>query len=234
MKFADNRIRVHYFMDNKSPIYGSFVNSSSDYVPKEADNRTTLITIKQSSQFRQQLKIDLGDVFVGLRSYSVFFHSKETEDLEKYNNWNFSTSQLWDEFWFSADNLMLFRTELYVIGSSEADTITIRMYPSVEIHKNQNSSSGGDLIKTHISFKKNLNINQDGRVPMRPGTNSSTINVMIDYDFTERQITYDYYSTFDVFAKIGGIFAFVGPIVATMTPFVALYFLYALANILID
>ena len=69
---------------------------------------------------------------------------------------------------------------------------------------------------------------------MRPGTNSSTINVMIDYDFTERQITYKYYNTFDIFAKIGGILAFIVPIVATITPFVALYFLYSLAKILND
>ena len=36
-------------------------------------------------------------------------------------------------------------------------------------------------------FKKNQNINQDGRVKMSPGTNSSDINIM--FDISERNLS---------------------------------------------
>ena len=67
---------------------------------------------------------------------------------------------------------------------------------------------------------------------MVPGTNSSDINILFDYDFTERQVTYEYYHVADIVSQIGGIFAFIRPILDLITPLFILYFLYSLAIIL--
>jgi len=56
-----------------------------------------------------------------LKTFTALFHTKEGEELEKWNNWNFTTSWDWDSnteanFWYSANTTMLFITAPYILG----------------------------------------------------------------------------------------------------------------------
>jgi hypothetical protein len=51
-------------------------------------------------------------------------------------------------------------------------------------------------------------------------------------DFTQREYTYKYFTFLDVISAIGGVNAFIGPLVRNLAPFVMLYFMYKLAVII--
>jgi len=56
-----------------------------------------------------------------LKTFTALFHTKEGEELEKWNNWNFTTSWDWDgnrdaNFWYSANTTMLYITAPYTLG----------------------------------------------------------------------------------------------------------------------
>lgn len=51
-------------------------------------------------------------------------------------------------------------------------------------------------------------------------------------DFTQREYTYKYFTFLDVISAIGGVNAFISPIVKNLAPLFMLYFMYRLAVII--
>lgn len=74
----------------------------------------------------------------------------------------------------------------------------------------------------------------DGRVPLKPqgAVNGSSMIANINYDFTERQYTIEYVGINDVLSRVGGMRSSVLPIIALLVPYVSLYFLVLLADII--
>jgi len=58
---------------------------------------------------------------LGLKTFTALFHTKEGEDFEKWNNWNFTDPGIWDgnkdaNFWYSSNTTMLYLTAPYILG----------------------------------------------------------------------------------------------------------------------
>tara|TARA_B110000285_G_C14740922_1_gene430725 strand:- start:47 stop:328 length:282 start_codon:yes stop_codon:yes gene_type:complete len=84
-----------------------------------------------------------------------------------------------------------------------------------------------DNIITNITFKHNLNINVNGRVPVHEGNyfESSDVIVMLDYDFTEREFIIHFFGYADILSKIGGLTASFRPMLAVAAPMFILFYL---------
>ena len=62
--------------------------------------------------------------------------------------------------------------------------------------------------------------------------NGTDMIAITELDFTERQYTIKYYGIADILAKVGGMKASVLPIINSLLPLLAFYFLYCLACII--
>ena len=51
----------------------------------------------------------------------IIFHTNEYNDTTKYDNWSFTNMYLFDEFWYSLKNTILYWSEVFVIGESALD-----------------------------------------------------------------------------------------------------------------
>ena len=139
---------------------------------------------------------------------------------------------------------MLLYTVDYIIGKNEVQIATIRLLPSMFIEtdrKVKNKALGitfewEDRIITNITFKKNLNINVQGKVPVHEGTyfNGSDVIIMIDHDFTERRYIIKYFGYADILSKIGGLSASIRPVLAAIAPLYIVLYLRTLAEIILD
>ena len=69
-------------------------------------------------------------------------------------------------------------------------------------------------------------------MPIAAIFNNSDIYCPIQADFTERKFIFKYYGKADIMAGIGGIGAFIYPILGYLTPYFVIYFLYSLSNVL--
>lgn len=95
-----------------------------------------------------------------------------------------------------------------------------------------------DLIETNVTFKKSLNVDVNGRVPIHEGGEddyeSSDVIIMIDYEFTERMYKISYFGYMDILSKIGGINASVTPLLGMIAPAFIIFYLHSLSIIIID
>jgi hypothetical protein len=91
-----------------------------------------------------------------------------------------------------------------------------------------------DINNTSVFYDPVLNKDEDSRVPLmsRSSFNSSNFWVPIQTDFTERQFQYRYNGLSDVMGSIGGLNAFIKPILGYATPYFILIFMYMLSRII--
>jgi len=116
----------------------------------------------------------------------------------------------------------------------------IRVTPSVENHYENVPDT--EIFGIPITYKDEkikrlfydtvLNRNEDARVPLDAVFNNSNIYCPIQADFTERVFNYKYFGKADILSEVGGISAFVYPILKNLTPYFVMFFLYSLANVL--
>ena len=67
---------------------------------------------------------------------------------------------------------------------------------------------------------------------MRESFNSSKIVMQLNFDFTQRVFTYNYYTFSDILSRIGGLQGSIMPLLAQIAPLFVLYFLYKLCKII--
>lgn len=89
-------------------------------------------------------------------------------------------------------------------------------------------------------MKKNLNINENGRVPVHDSIGgvayfkNSDVNIMLDHDFTEVQYTIKYFGFADIMSKIGGIVASLNPVMGILAPMLIIFYLSTLSQLILD
>jgi len=88
-----------------------------------------------------------------------------------------------------------------------------------------------DNVRKNVFYDRVLNINGDMRVPLHSSFNSSDFFIPIETDFTERIYIYQYMGVNDIIKSVGGINAFIFPILALATPYFVIYFLHNLSKI---
>lgn len=117
----------------------------------------------------------------------------------------------------------------------------MRTTPSLYRHKNKNVTrqmlgiklETSDVLHEFLAYKKNLNIDDDLRVPLKDTPfNSSEVTIMIDHDFTQRYYEVYYFGVTDIMAIIGGLNASIGPLLKSLAPLFILNYLWALSEII--
>lgn len=85
-----------------------------------------------------------------------------------------------------------------------------------------------------VDWTGEVNNNKDLRVPLMPKSEVNGTNMIanINYEFTERQYTLHYYSFKDILASVGGMRASVLPIIGLLLPYLGLWFLMMLGDII--
>ena len=101
--------------------------------------------------------------------------------------------------------------------------ITVRSSSSIFRHKLLNVTKTflgfvlekKDIVDKHLSWFKNLNIDENYLVPLKTTPfKSSTIVIMMDTDFTEKNYEVHYFAYIDILGIIGGLNASIGPLLA--------------------
>ena len=86
-------------------------------------------------------------------------------------------------------------------------------------------------MKLEIIFDSATNQNVDGRTDLADVYNSSDIYIPFETDFTERVFTNEYYNVVYIIKNIGGIHAFIAPVVGYIMMLFVFNFLFNLSNI---
>jgi len=188
-----------------------------------------------------------------LHSYSYFFKSDDLVNTTIYNGWDFSGpvgAKYWDSprpednsFWYSKNTTLLWYTEKYKLGTSKVKTMGLKLTPSNFVEKDRNVKSS--ILGIGISFESNYYkrvdwtgealLNKDLRVPLMPQSevNGTDMIANINYEFTERQYTLNYVGIGDILKQVGGMRSSVLPIIGLLLPFLGLWFLMLLADIIV-
>ena len=56
-------------------------------------------------------------------------HYDNEKNASKYNNYNFTRAEYWNDFWYGGETNLLLYTADYEIGKNEVQIATIRLLP---------------------------------------------------------------------------------------------------------
>ena len=128
---------MHFWLPyTNTSLRGNFTNDSVYGSGKTGltDEQLQKIEFHDSTSFRAQLRADFSHELDGFESFSWYFHSREHDQVQKYNNWNFTTAKLWDSveegFWFADNTTALWRTMNYVVGKQQVKGVTLKLEPN--------------------------------------------------------------------------------------------------------
>jgi hypothetical protein len=93
---------------------------------------------------------------------------------------------------------------------------------------------GSDIVERSLYWKKSAGVNSDYKIPNSETFNSSDIFVQVNFEYTEQIFKISYTGVVDIMAKIGGLSASVLPILRILGPWLILWFLCSLCNIIIE
>ena len=83
-----------------------------------------------------------------------------------------------------------------------------------------------------MDYKKNLNVDETGKVPIDDRTfGSSDVVILIDMDFTEKMFELYYFNFMDIMSIIGGLNASIGPVLGFIAPLFIMNYLYQLSQL---
>ena len=123
MHVVNDKIRIRFWLpytDVDARL--NYTNTSPYGAGKQTmtDDELQRVFFKKSTSFKAQLVMDYDNDLKGLTSYSYALHTKEAADVTKYNNWNFTTSRIWDSveegFWFANETTVLWHTVNHKVG----------------------------------------------------------------------------------------------------------------------
>ena len=86
-----------------------------------------------------------------------------------------------------------------------------------------------DYVKYNMDMYKVQESNVDNRIPLANTYNSTTQTILFRFDFTETRFTFKYFLFMDILASIGGLNAFITPLMSKLVPFFVIAFLFRLA-----
>lgn len=199
------------------------------------------VTFARSSTAINQIDIIFNEKeFDKLRSQFALFQT--SQGPEAFNNFNFSTPELWDDIWFGENSTYIANSEAFILGKTSLDTARIPIAPEKVTKKNYVPTTWilgvpvryKDEVKYDMDMYKVQESNVDNRIPLANKYNSTTQTILFRFDFTEKQYTFKYFMFMDILASIGGLNAFITPLVSKLIPFFVIAFLFRLAKIILD
>lgn len=204
MQVVNDKIRIRFWIPYAEQSLSNFTNTSPFGAGRQSmsteDREKTIF--KRSTAFKAQLVMEYDESLTGLRTYTYALHTKEAANLTKYNNWNFTTSRIWDSveegFWFAANTTILWNSVVYTVGQEQVALFGLELQPEFYVHKGQGSvnssifgipTSYNDRISSKLLWSKASDINEDGRVETRSKFNSTKQIVTLNFAFTQRRYT---------------------------------------------
>ena len=98
------------------------------------------MAFKRANDYRQQIYHEFDDDLKGLKFVTFGFHTKDHENFEKYDGFNFTVatwdSPFVDSFWNSQNTTMLYGTRPYRLGQERPEEIVLKLQPERLILKN--------------------------------------------------------------------------------------------------
>ena len=77
-------------------------------------------TFKKYTGYQASIVTTFDKSLNGLKSYSWAFQSSRHNDSTAYNNWNMTSTRVWDSieegFWYAQETTVLYNTVTYTIG----------------------------------------------------------------------------------------------------------------------
>lgn len=171
----------------------------------------------------------------GMTTHHMLLHTNETYKYEMFNGWNFTKFHYWDMFLYEPATNKLFETNSYKLFEEEIDMITVRSASSIFKHKARNVTKTflgfvlekEDVFEKILSWRRNLNIDAEYKVPVKNSPfKDSTMTIMMDTDFTEKNYEIHYFGYMDILGIIGGLNASIGPLLAQFGPLFIMNYLY--------
>ena len=250
--WANNRIRLNFLMGvGGRRSIGKLVDSRVHQKTTPPDIEAILsnpdlpdvetVTFARSSTAINQINIVFDeDEFDGLKSQYALYQTNQGP--EAFSNYNFSTPKLWDDIWFDENSTYLAKSEEFILGKTSIETARIPISPE-KITKKRYTPNAFilgipyhfvDYVKENMDLFKVQESNIDNRIPLANKYNSTTQTILFRFDFTERHFTFAYFNNLDILASIGGLNAFITPLVSKLVPFFVIAFLFRLAKIIKD
>ena len=191
MMWSNNRIRVIY----QIPLVAGECRAEFENDAKGPIGRKSLtkeeeveVTFRRTPDSKMQIFFKYDDELKGLGTYFALFHTKEGKDLTKYNNWNFTTPDIWDSkpdanFWYSPNSTMLIYTKPNVLGKETLQKIDLPLQPETIVKKDKMITKRilgipmgfADEHINNVIWGPTNNVNEDYQVPHKTvynGTNS--------------------------------------------------------------
>ena len=151
------------------------------------------VTFARSSTAINQIDIVFNaEEFHDLKNQFALYQTNQPAD--GFNNFNFSTPELWDDIWFGENSTYIAKSEEFQIGKSSVDTSRIPISPEMKTKKAYVPEvyilglpvRYVDEVKKDMSLYKVQESNIDNRVPLANKYNSTTQTILFRFDFTER------------------------------------------------
>ena len=135
MPWASDKIRLYYRagllnerilgkkLDSREP---PFLRGRIEEKNNERLEVVEHLNFSQVTDFKGEIVLEYDEVVLqGLKTFAILYHPYEYKNTSDYDNWRFSTPEIWDEFWFSEDNSILYWSETFVVGQSAVDLAQI-------------------------------------------------------------------------------------------------------------
>jgi len=113
--FANDKLRFLHITDMRpGEMRGTFINDNPEAAAQWNGSKMNYtdelnsyqVEFSRSLEFRQHLILKTDDELNDLTNRCSVFHSKELKNLTRYNDWNFTTPDIWDNlnhdnFWYN-------------------------------------------------------------------------------------------------------------------------------------
>ena len=111
----------------------------------------------------------------------------------EYNNWNFTTPTLWDEFWFDKATQRIYKSPKFHIGTQQLEesgvwTLSTKYtYKDAKVHHKVLGipMDTEDIVEVFLKYDPPLSTDADGQVKIKTTFNNSDVNIPIDFNYVQ-------------------------------------------------
>ena len=173
--------------------------------------------------------------FDGLKTHFSLFVTTLGQNATMFDNWNFKNANTFDDFWFDEkENFMIYQSEEHIIGRESIESAKLRVSPELTTKKGYVAKmyilgvavQWKDEVTQNLVYDRNLNENVDMRTPKTAHFNDTNVNIMFTFDWNQREYILHYFGMEDIITSVGGMLAFLTPLINFLSPYFIIYFLF--------
>ena len=213
MPWANNRIRLNYYIglhdhNMKGVFYNESVHNYQSFdkyyggvqAPNLFDNVTEkpveiidYFSLRKEISYFSAIYCKYSEELKGLNNLLFIFTTEKFQNKTEYNNWNFTTPTLWDEFWFDPTTQRIYKSPTFHIGTEELEESGIRTrsakytYKNGKVHKKflGIATETSDKIEVYLNYDSPLSVDADGQTKIKLSFNTSDVKIPIDFNYVQ-------------------------------------------------